>query len=188
VAESANVIEQLKDHSENIGNVLDVIKSIADQTNLLALNAAIEAARAGEQGRGFAVVADEVRTLAKRTQQSTQEIEGLIEVLQGGANKAVDVMTKSCDRSRVTVELARNAGNSLNSIGQAVETILHMNAQIVVATEEQNMVTEEITRSVVNIQMVSEETELGAQQTSDTSSQLAHLSVQLATMVGQFRI
>ncbi|MGK0268249.1 MAG: methyl-accepting chemotaxis protein [Paraglaciecola sp.] len=188
VAESANVIEQLKGHSENIGNVLDVIKSIADQTNLLALNAAIEAARAGEQGRGFAVVADEVRTLAKRTQQSTQQIEGLIEVLQTGANRAVDVMTKSCDRSRVTVDLAKNAGNSLNSIGQAVETILHMNAQIVVATGEQNVVTEEITRSVVNIQTVSEETELGAQQTSDTSSQLAQLSVQLATMVGQFRI
>jgi methyl-accepting chemotaxis protein len=188
VAESANVIEQLKGHSENIGNVLDVIKSIADQTNLLALNAAIEAARAGEQGRGFAVVADEVRTLAKRTQQSTQQIEGLIEVLQGGANEAVDVMTKSCDRSQVTVELAKNAGNSLNSIGQAVETILHMNAQIVVAIGEQNVVTEEITRSVVNIQTVSEETELGAQQTSDTSAQLAYLSVQLATMVGQFRI
>jgi methyl-accepting chemotaxis protein len=188
VAESANVIEQLKGHSENIGNVLDVIKSIADQTNLLALNAAIEAARAGEQGRGFAVVADEVRTLAKRTQQSTQQIEGLIEVLQGGANKAVDVMTKSCDRSRVTVELAKNAGNSLNSIGQAVETILHMNAQIVVATGQQNVVTEEITRSVVNIQTVSEETESGAKQTSDTSSQLANLSAQLATMVGQFRI
>ncbi len=188
VAESANVIKQLKGHSENIGNVLEVIKSIADQTNLLALNAAIEAARAGEQGRGFAVVADEVRTLAKRTQQSTQQIESLIEVLQSGANKAVDVMTKSCDRSRVTVDLAKNAGESLMSIGQAVETILHMNAQIVIATGEQHVVTEDIARSVVNIQMVSEETELGAQQTSQASAQLAHLSVQLATMVGQFRI
>jgi methyl-accepting chemotaxis protein len=188
VAESANVIKQLKGHSENIGNVLEVIKSIADQTNLLALNAAIEAARAGEQGRGFAVVADEVRTLAKRTQQSTQQIESLIEVLQTGANKAVDVMTKSCDRSRVTVDLAKNAGESLTSIGQAVETILHMNAQIVIATGEQHVVTQGIARSVVNIQMVSEETELGAQQTSQASAQLAHLSVQLATMVGQFRI
>jgi methyl-accepting chemotaxis protein len=188
VAESANVIKQLEGHSENIGNVLEVIKSIADQTNLLALNAAIEAARAGEQGRGFAVVADEVRTLAKRTQQSTQQIESLIEVLQTGANKAVDVMTKSCDRSRVTVDLAKNAGESLTSIGQAVETILHMNAQIVIATGEQHVVTQDIARSVVNIQMVSEETELGAQQTSQASAQLAHLSVQLATMVGQFRI
>jgi methyl-accepting chemotaxis protein len=188
VAESANVIKQLEGHSENIGNVLEVIKSIADQTNLLALNAAIEAARAGEQGRGFAVVADEVRTLAKRTQQSTQQIESLIEVLQTGANKAVDVMTKSCDRSRVTVDLAKNAGESLTSIGQAVETILHMNAQIVIATGEQHVVTQDIARSVVNIQMVSEETELGAQQTSQASAQLAQLSVQLATMVGQFRI
>jgi methyl-accepting chemotaxis protein len=188
VAESANVIKQLKGHSENIGNVLEVIKSIADQTNLLALNAAIEAARAGEQGRGFAVVADEVRTLAKRTQQSTQQIESLIEVLQTEANKAVDVMTKSCDRSRVTVDLAKNAGESLTSIGQAVETILHMNAQIVIATGEQHVVTQGIARSVMNIQMVSEETELGSQQTSQASAQLAHLSVQLATMVGQFRI
>lgn len=188
VETSAGVIEKLQGDSQNIGTVLDVIKGIAEQTNLLALNAAIEAARAGEQGRGFAVVADEVRTLAQRTQESTAEIESLIDALQGGAKEAVTVMTQSRDRASSTVEQARHAGESLQSITRAVGTILQMNTQIATAAEEQSSVSEEINRNVVNIQNISEQTAQGADQTATSSAELARLGEQLQNLVGQFKI
>ncbi|MCG8429005.1 MAG: methyl-accepting chemotaxis protein [Chromatiales bacterium] len=188
VEKSSSVIEKLKNDSENIGTVLDVIKGIAEQTNLLALNAAIEAARAGEQGRGFAVVADEVRTLAQRTQESTTEIESLIDALQSGAEQAVNAMGQSLERATSTVNQAQNAGESLTSITHAVETIVSMNTQIATAAEEQSSVSEEITRNVVNIRDISEQTATGSEQTSSASAELARLGEELRGLVGQFRV
>ena len=188
VESSAAVIEKLKGDSENIGTVIDVIKGIAEQTNLLALNAAIEAARAGEQGRGFAVVADEVRTLAQRTQESTSEIERLIDALQSGAEEAVTVMSSSRERANDTVEKAKEAGQSLTSITGAVDMIVQMNTQIATASEEQSSVSEEINRNVINIQDISEQTASGAEQIATASTELASLGEQLRLLVGQFKV
>jgi methyl-accepting chemotaxis protein len=188
VDEAARVIQQLEVESKNIGSVLDVIKSIAEQTNLLALNAAIEAARAGEQGRGFAVVADEVRTLAGRTQESTTEIEDMIGKLQAGTNNAVKVMASGKEMTQVGVEQAAAAGDALNVINAAVERISGMNTQIASASEEQSSVAEEINRSIVSINEVAEHSATGAQHTAQASDDLARLAEQLKGLVERFKV
>ncbi|VAW65138.1 Methyl-accepting chemotaxis sensor/transducer protein [hydrothermal vent metagenome] len=188
VEEAATVINQLESDTGNIGVVLEVIRGISEQTNLLALNAAIEAARAGEQGRGFAVVADEVRTLASRTQQSTLEIQSMIESLQTGSTRAVEVMNKGKEQAVVSVGHAQKAGESLHGITQAVSSISDMNTQIATAAEEQTAVAEEINQNIVNISQLGEQTVSGAQQTSTASEELARLSNELQMMVGQFKV
>ena len=187
IESATSVIKQLETDSDNIGSVLDVIRGIAEQTNLLALNAAIEAARAGEQGRGFAVVADEVRTLASRTQESTQEIQTMIESLQHGSRNAVKAMESSQAQSQQSVEQATNARGSLDAITEAVTTISTMNIQIANAAKEQSSVSEEINQNVVNISQVVEQTAEGAQQTLTASNELANLANELQSLVAQFK-
>ena len=188
ISQAVDVIRTLSSESTQIGGVLEVIRSIADQTNLLALNAAIEAARAGEQGRGFAVVADEVRLLAQRTQKSTAEIQVMIERLQGHSEAAVKVISDSHSASQLTIEQAGQAGASLTAIGQALRNLNGLNASIASATLQQAHVVEDINQNVTQAAGLSHSTALAAEQSSVASAHLRGLSEELGGLLRQFKI
>ena len=187
VDQASEVINKLNDDAGSITSIVEVIRGIAEQTNLLALNAAIEAARAGEQGRGFAVVADEVRTLAQRTQASTQEIQEMVENLQAGSNQAVRTMQEGREKSEICVEHATDAGNMLNNITHAVSIVSDVNTQIATAAEEQSVVAEEINMNIVNINEAAQGTANDAARTSAISQQLSEEAHRQQQLVTQFQ-
>jgi methyl-accepting chemotaxis protein len=188
VQHTGELVQSLANQSQDIGKVLDVIRAIAEQTNLLALNAAIEAARAGESGRGFAVVADEVRALAYRTQQSTQEIEQMVQGMRTGSSLALDSMQASAARATTTLALAERAGEALETITASVHEIHERNLVIASAAEEQAQVAREVDRNLVNIRDLSIRSAAGADQTSASSHQLSQLANALQGMVGRFQL
>ncbi|MEB0006705.1 methyl-accepting chemotaxis protein [Pseudomonas sp. RTB3] len=188
VQTTSDLVEGLAEQGRDIGKVLDVIRSIAEQTNLLALNAAIEAARAGEAGRGFAVVADEVRALAHRTAQSTREIEQMVAGIQNGTGEAVQSMQLSTNRTQTTLELARSAGVALEQITAAISQINERNLVIASASEEQAQVSREVDRNLVNIRDLATQSAAGANQTSVASHELSRLAIDLNGMVARFVI
>lgn len=188
IEQASETINKLEQDSENISSILDVIKGIAEQTNLLALNAAIEAARAGEQGRGFAVVADEVRTLASRTQQSTEEINQMIEKLQSGSKQAVEVMNSSREQVKSAVEQANFAGASLTTISAAVEQISDMSTEIASAAEEQISVSNEVNENIVRISDMANHTVSATEQISGASHKLTGMATKLQDLMEQFKV
>ncbi|AGA86765.1 methyl-accepting chemotaxis protein [Stutzerimonas stutzeri] len=188
IEKAAQVIQRVESDSASIDMVLGVINGIAEQTNLLALNAAIEAARAGEQGRGFAVVADEVRTLASRTQKSTEEIQAMIEQLQSGVRNAVQAMKEAQLRARSGSQCVEKAAQSLGLIATEVGTINEMNTQIATAAEQQSAVAEEINRNISTISRIADTTSTDATQTSEISDELVRLATELNRLVGQFKL
>jgi len=188
VQSATGVMEKLRLDSEGISSVMDVIRGIAEQTNLLALNAAIEAARAGDQGRGFAVVADEVRTLASRTQDSTAEIQQMVEGLQSGVNEAMQAMEKSHSEAQTGVEETGRVQASLDALASIVTTINDLNMQIASATEEQSQVAQEIDLNIVNVSRVAGETAEGAHRTSNLADEMTGLVSGLQSVINQFKI
>lgn len=188
IKNAADVIQALKADSQGIGSVLDVIRGVSEQTNLLALNAAIEAARAGEHGRGFAVVADEVRTLASKTQESTVEIQEMIEKLQQGADSAVTVMAKGIETVNASVEQATQTGTSLKGISEAVNNISDINTQIATAVEEQSVVAEDINKNVVLVDDLAQRGEEASSNIASANEKLNQLAENLATQVSRFKI
>ncbi|MGP0171365.1 methyl-accepting chemotaxis protein [Pseudomonas sp. NCHU5208] len=188
IGSAGEEVSLLAGNVRNVGQVVNVIRAIADQTNLLALNAAIEAARAGEQGRGFAVVADEVRALAQRTQQSTGEIEQMIGAIQKETEQAVATMNASMERADSTLELAQSAGAALDEITEAIGTINERNLVIASASEQQAQVAREVDRNLVNIRDLSLQSSAGADQTTAASQELSRLAVALSTLLTRFRL
>ena len=188
IESASEIIAKVEQDSKEISTVMEVIRSIADQTNLLALNAAIEAARAGEQGRGFAVVADEVRALASRTQDSTEDINQVIDKLQLGSREAVDVMNKSHEEAQVAVAQASKAGESLSAISSSVERINGMSIQIGSAAEQQIITSEEINHNIIKISQVAQETSSGARKTALASEELAQLASDLQAVSTRFKV